>query len=112
MVGNKAIENDRSSELEKVLLLHWDLNCLFSDLDTYFPAQEISIMDIELTGRRAGNLWLLLSGILQRGEEEITFTKIYVKHYGRQVMYILYFNNISSSFTDKNIEAQSGLIIS
>lgn len=56
MVGNNAIENDRSSELEKVLLLHWDLNCLFSDLDTYFPAQEISIMDIELTGRRAGNL--------------------------------------------------------
>lgn len=55
-VGNNAIENDISSELEKVLLLHWDLNCLFSDLDTYFPAQGISVMDIELTDRRAGNL--------------------------------------------------------
>lgn len=52
MVGNNAIENDRSSELEKVLLLHWDLNCLFFDLDTYFPAQGISVMDIELTDRR------------------------------------------------------------
>lgn len=52
MVGNNATENDRSSEPEKVLLLHWDLNCLFFDLDTYFPAQGISVMDIELTDRR------------------------------------------------------------
>lgn len=44
MVGNNAIENDRSSELESSFTLGSQLPILW--LDTYFPAQRQSVMDI------------------------------------------------------------------